>query len=459
MAPGRRPAPPSRGLLPVGLLVLLLTGPGCSFIRDFDAFEAAGDAGPDDPEDAGPVDAGPPPITPEEYAADLAAILCRRSTFCEPKAGLPDLLLQFVCASSVVIDPALRDSPLVRGLLFSTRLFADEAMAELDPELAERCLEALDTNDCTLLSKPFPTVCLAAWRGRVESGGACAFDTDCRTGRCAFDDEDSLVCGGVCVPFTGDGEPCEEDVECIPGRVCRPAPEMGPDGPSPGEPTCLPPASAGEPCAQNFDCGQELWCPVDDPFCAPQPTAGEACERRLFGEDPCAALLVCADDDDGGGVCRAGREDGDDCSFDEPCAPGLRCGEDTDRCFFVAEPGGACASTANCPLLLECVNRAGAFRCVPRPALGEDCSPLLPCAVGVCGDEGTCILLDDGEPCVGDSGDAIRECIGFCDPGPGACAPPRGEGQACPTASACGDGTFCDPDTDQCAVCPEPPLG
>jgi len=440
----RRDAPLARhgqGLVAAALLGLAVGG--CSLVRDFGEFQPASDAGAGDPGDATPdapvADTGPPPLTRDDYNTALSRVLCRRSTFCEPKGGFAELLLQLTCAESVVSDPSLQQDPLLQSLLFSTRLFGGP-MATLSPEDAADCLRAIDNNDCNILSKPIPAACLRVWRGGVPNGGICQADTDCRVGRCALEADGAAVCGGTCVAFTPDGEPCAEDLECIPGRVCR-------------EDTCGPPGRDGDSCASNFDCGSELWCPQDEDVCRPQPTAGGACARRFFGEDPCASLLVCADDGTGVDRCKTGQAEGDDCSFDNPCAPGLRCDDDTNRCIFVAAPGDECASTANCPLLLECVNRAGRFRCVPRPALGEACSPLLPCAVGVCGDDDVCVFLPDGAPCTGDDSVTIRECQGFCDTDAGTCRDRLSAGAACDEDFQCQNGAFCDPDAAECTAC------
>ncbi len=266
----------------------------------------------------------------------------------------------------------------------------------------------------------------------AEPGGACAENTDCRTGSCRFDGADCVnencsdyardgVCGGLgasaegCVPYAD---------QCAEGLACS------------IEYVCVALAEVGAPCQSSEDCG-ELACRsyANGHGCGPFSAQGEACNAYV----DCAAGMVCYDDQlcDEPGLAAAGRT----CQADPECQEGLVCnnasllanvlpscgvpsalGESCLRdgdceagalcigseCRLLGNAGGLCENDLHCGAGLIC-NYAG-------PAAQGD-------ALGVCRE-----LAAAGQPCAASADcQAGLTCVFPANPGPGAagsCGPP-----------------------------------
>lgn len=376
------------------------------------------DAG-DPPADGGAEDAGAPE-TKDAYQRALADLLCRQAVRCAPKTGDDEAYLELACDPTILGATDVLAEPTLRAVFHGSGLFSAEE-ATLLVDQGGRCLEALATRGCDLLSRPLPMACHRAW----ESTGyvtfpppACVATAECRFGTCG-PVEFRNGCFGFCLGYRVAGEDCLDDFFCAPWLVCRGG-------------LCELPGAAGAPCDASYDCAPDLWCDLATDTCAPRPVAAEACARRVRGEDPCAGDLVCS-----GGVCGVGGDVGEPCDPDRPCRPGHRCG-DAGRCVVASLPGAPCAGDGACPRGFACV--AGA--CEPRARPGEACGADLPCLVGRCGSDGACGPREVGDPCA-ETPRALRDCPGACDTLADRCEASLPVDAECARSEQCVDGTSC----------------
>ncbi|MFW6051576.1 MAG: hypothetical protein ACODAU_10395 [Myxococcota bacterium] len=366
-----------------GLLVLVLAA-GCVTPGDFDDFRASGTVEERD-----------------DFIDELAFRFCTVLLDCETKLGVANVL-------QVFCHPGIRDEFGVELLLRDNPMGPSDRTG-FNGEHATQCLAALDElGRCQLPGQVLPEPCRQVFSGTQAPGEPCAADSECDGGWCDFVDDQCPQ--GTCVARLPMDEPCEADRECELNLICRSG-------------SCQPPARQGAACDSEPDCGDLLWCNPGSGECEPLPNIGERCSTS-FGVDPCRGALVCTEEV-GGSVCREGGTEDDECGgFGvPPCAPGHRCVDGTCRPLVLPGETG-CASAANCAVFHEC----DGTDCVPLPAEGDPCSPVMPCIEGACEEDGVCRRQPAGATCE-PLAVSIGECEGWCDGG--TCTDRLGEGEAC----------------------------
>lgn len=202
--------------------------------------------------------------------------------------------------------------------------------------------------------------CLASPRRECHaklSGASCTDDAPC---------VDTEYCDGTqCTPEPALGEPCGAGVACAEGLGCR-------MGPAVDEGTCQPLPELGEPCALGrfgpFLCAEGLACSAQ--LCGLPPGEDEPCAA---GELRCEEGLGCHVEG-AESVCKPRVSEGEPCGLDDSCMGGLFCDFQVQRCRAFYAVGSPCSAGNECGDEGSCVPDAqGAFRCVPRPALGDAC--------------------------------------------------------------------------------------
>ena len=266
--------------------------------------------------------------------------------------------------------------------------------------------------------------------------GACQQDGDCEAG---------AHCDGTCRPDLDDGDPCDEDSDCVSdhcaNRFC---------------------CSDGDCCQVAGDCPGEYW---EDPRCVDQASCQGVRRDALCTDNRCVASDA-LDDDRGCGRGLLANECGfypsvtcsgaadqappqcpQACVLDGDCDPGAHC--DGDRCVPNVGAGEPCDEPSDCAGGLLCVDGvcctsacngrcqrcdlAGDGTCTPVPG-GED-------------PDGECDGLDCGDYYWGWEGDLCFERADLADAdvacdGRGACETaaalcPAQEDRSEPAAIAC----------------------
>lgn len=235
--------------------------------------------------------------------------------------------------------------------------------ATYDRGKATACLNWLQARSCEqnahLLSAGGP--CREAVVGGVAEGGAChellvlPYLSDCAPGAfCRLD----ATCPGTCQAYGKDGGSCDRGHPCAPALTC----DSG---------TCKPLAAGGATCTQPsqlvylpridvvYTCEEPFVCTGSPATCGHGLSTGAACRP---GVD----------------ICETGR-----CTTAGKCyafpAPGEACVE-----FSLDTPPG---DDLPCADYVRCVNG----RCVEMPGEGQPCTADLPCGPGLqCDANGTC---------------------------------------------------------------------
>jgi hypothetical protein len=217
----------------------------------------------------------------------------------------------------------------------------------------------------------------------------CAFLSTCVSGACVARPSECAergACGGhagcggawTCEPRAAEGERCgwaNWTRDCAPDLYCGAGFR------------CARRRLAGEVCGPSVLCVTGLACnglASADGICVTPPGLGSPCFLGEFGPVECAAGLACI-----AGSCAEMPTDGELCSDDRRCAPGLTCGLGAD----------------------------GYARCGAPRAEGERCLP------GACAAPLVCTGID------------------------AVCTPPRAPGESCPTQSECGGACVRSPST------------
>lgn len=257
------------------------------------------------------------------------------------------------------------------------------------------------------------------------TGAACAFDSQCETGRCSAD-VDAGTCG-ECVTISALGQSCAGAHQgCSTSAICK-------DG------ICQSlRKTEGETCAfgpkgeDSDDCDVELYCAHGDEYldpgtCTRRVAVGESCEDG----QRCVTGALCE-----GGECiipAAGT-----CNGARPwCGAASYCGDDLQCHPGTLTEGDPCDLVDGEFIKNECVaglvcgnldypNGGGGYgtprTCVPLPGKGE------PCVNSVCGEGLFCLRSTDGLS------------LPICDT-------PRSEGEACRNDNyyniACAEGLEC----------------
>jgi hypothetical protein len=194
------------------------------------------------------------------------------------------------------------------------------------------------------------------------AGGPCADGSDCIRSEFCLRDAGS----GRCAPRASNGAACvfveleqvcqEPEASCVRGRCRVRAMSLG----------------QGEPCRDFTDCLPGLYCQWDvasgkSGRCVPQGELGDACRAGDFGS--CRLGARCLD-----GACRKASSQGQPCSGPFACQTELSCalpaGDAGDaRCLPLAAPGDGCGPTHACRHGFTCRATPWGGTCV---ALGAD---------------------------------------------------------------------------------------
>ena len=325
-------------------------------------------------------------------------------------------------------------------------------------ENVEACVAGRDAQfeNCTFDENVGDARCSVVFSERTPVGEPCLYGgfAPCAAGEGYCNEE------GTCTAKQGEGESCDGPRACAVGLAC-------PDS------TCVTPVPEGGACTSPVECEAGLQCL--ESRCSSGRLADARCESPL----DCAAGLscvagTCADVgpvgtpcndasecnrglaclyNPGARTCTAGREAGDACSFESPCAVGLFCGGD-NLCAPLGEATDACADSSQCTDGLVCSESV----CVQPPGVGEPCLQVadafcergLGCnfVSGNCeagGGEGSECLLNGlfGYACSEGFGCNFEESGSFC----------RGRsavGGPCTNDSTCVEGSFCNYEFNSC---------
>ncbi len=188
-------------------------------------------------------------------------------------------------------------------------------------------------------------------------------DGESRDGRRAPD-----VCAKVFVGQVGDGDACQDDLECASARCNRNLASCEHGACCAGTCASSTKAGVGEQCANNGDCTDDEFCAMDM-TCHALGKSGDTC----FNDVQCDFGLACA----GTGFpksCVTAAATGSACP-DARCADiGAACPSGT--CVAAGLPGAntACTADSDCSIYALC-DTAGSHVCVAYPTLGMACDP------------------------------------------------------------------------------------
>ncbi len=253
---------------------------------------------------------GSSPVPFERYCDEYAQMACRVAETCDCLEGysvaLCETFLRSECADEVeqpVNAGRVRYVPAQGGLCLSQQW-----------AVARDC--RVDDNE------DWPAACDLMLEGLVPAGQPCEEDLECLPG---------LECYmSVCTALPGEGQACvqgdcAEDHFCGVDDLChgyRAAGQPCPEGDyacdddlycDSRSDTCAPYLGSGGDCAHaSYACDDDLYCSPASQTCRPYPGAGQSCDDS--GGD-------CADDHycDAAQVCQPQKGDGGSCSEDEQC--------------------------------------------------------------------------------------------------------------------------------------------
>ena len=323
---------------------------------DVDAGAGVGDGpdagvdAPDDPPDLATL-CGAEPTTLAEWEACYLERQCEVRVRCSERNLFSDLsecldLADAASGGQLSFDAFERERAIAAG------------RASLDVSRFTRCLEELDSSECSASGRP-PT-CPLRFAGTIADGEACYSDIECESPGASCEPRDcgDSCCLGICQPLLALGEPCTDFGQCQPGLRCNLT-------------TCVS-GDPGSPCEQHYGCDPGAWCDKNEGICRPDRREGEPCANILQcgGETSCVGLFTAGEEP----TCRRLTEAGDACDYF--CLGNLHCDKSNPDPFGV---------------------------CRPLPALDEPCGVNLPC-VGrnLRCDSGTCVARSDvDEPCSG----------------------------------------------------------
>lgn len=266
------------------------------------------------------------------------------------------------------------------------------------------------------------------------------------------------------LPFSAEGQPCDDAGACLPDFVCRGG-------------QCVRPTDAGASSDGGGGTGGSGGCQCS----ATQQCVGGVCYEKNCAAGTCATgavceggrcvALACVGQFCDGGICVAGACEPASCSG-IPCAAGQACRG--GLCVDVACVGLSCSGTQRCAggACVACVMGAAEFGADCTNGLDDDCDGKIDCqdtgCVGQsCTDGSRCTTGDTcradggcvGTPVVCADAGVAGSCAGnFCDPATGLCSNRvLTNGTACGTsgASRCCDGGCVDIGADRtnCGGC------
>jgi hypothetical protein len=246
-------------------------------------------------------------------------------------------------------------------------------LVHYDGEAAESCYSALAGLTCDGTSRAArvpPADCSKIFVGTIGDGDACENDLECKSGRCHLDAAacgSSSCCSGTCGSSTlaKAGDACIDSTDCVADTYC------GTDD------VCHALGQSGAPCYIDAECEYSLRCSGTAPAttCEPAGTLGNACPSGQ-----CAEI---------GSACNA-----------------------SGMCVAAGLPGqnAGCTSDSECSMFALCAMNI----CVAYPTLG------MPCDTHGCASDAYCnvmanpavctALLDDLMPCSFDADCASDYC-------------------------------------------------
>ncbi|MCA9648690.1 MAG: hypothetical protein H6712_31465 [Myxococcales bacterium] len=274
------------------------------------------------------------------------------------------------CMASELPDPGLVQA--LGGTSFDRVGYDAEAAAAYVDTLRNLSCDDTVENARTLLDAH-----AAIFGGRIEAGGACFADEECRgeavCDRTACQGSGQICCTGQCVEirYLSVGEACPLAQQgtritsfCRDDAYCQAPPDDGSGNP-PTQGTCHARVDNGLPCEQRDAC-------LD----------GQRC--NVGGSGNCYKLSA------SGEMCNPDLSQGSCLSLNEVC---------TGTCVAAPGPGQACVQ-GECIGYAACVDDV----CVAYPRQGEACDGGLPCLGnldcrdGVCQADLTSVVCVDGTP-------------------------------------------------------------
>ena len=239
-----------------------------------------------------------------------------------------------------------------------------------DGKAAAACLNAVRSGSCNH-SDPFnagePQVCKDAFRGTVASGGACYDGAECVSGSCS-----GTACSGSSTCCQGTCDVSASSAAAIPiGGSC---------------------SGTGAVCASGSFCHYGTTA-----ICTAQAAAGQSCETS-YSSSSCVAGAYCVANSSNTGICGRLPAEGQNCY-----------------------PTGG-SDPAACDSMLDYCDSVS-LKCVPRIAVGGDCSAGAACVeYATCDATGRCVAeARAGEVC--DDANGPR-CLGALKCSSGTCALP-----------------------------------
>lgn len=349
-------------------------------------------------------DAGPAPVTPDDFVERIVRAWCEELSACPTLAGGERI-------ARADVELCVELSPTAIALREALGRYADavdDGITGFDPAAIPGCLDEIARTDCVsrgdLLARPPPHPFSIGEPGLVGSGPRC----------------DAVFPRRLAL---AEGEVCEGPLDCALGLHCAAT-----RGATECVRRCEPLAEGGEPCEGGALCagaGGDLLC--EDGRCVPSTPTPDASEGELCGwlseptrDQRCHEGLACL-----GGRCTAIEErPGAPCPVrlivpaGEGCGAGLRCiavdGAGA-RCLpseLQEDVGAWCSLSASSEALLVCDPRARLVcddderRCrrMSNGGAGERCDVTLyeTCQRGLRCVDGHCAEAGEaGEPCAG----------------------------------------------------------
>lgn len=233
--------------------------------------------------------------------------------------------------------------------------------------------------------------------GTRKPGDACAFSTQCDSGRCYSLTSEQC---GACQGLIADGQACDASDtsrSCAAGSLCA----AGGAGTvcTPVTPTARSFLLAGDPCTSTCDNG--LSCLADSTGsgrCGAAPAAGAACGKSVFGQLVCGSGLGC----NASNRCDIAPGAGQPCALGNACDLDSTCNTTmgpAGTCMAKGGPGAPCKSGLGCKSKLECRCAAGTAcasqACTIALAEGDACGqPNAQCPGGAQCIAGRCVASD-----------------------------------------------------------------
>ncbi len=311
---------------------------------------------------AGCGDDGGDAITLDEAPGVFRSEYCRYLARC---GAVPDVASCIGLNTGITsnVDPSLRAA-------------IEAGKIDFDGGILGTCYHQIGDLPCdrtTELARTFGGIaCYGAALGTIETGSACAFDDECRSGACDAPDCPDACCEGACIgpalepPPYPIGAACVSLADCASGSYCRSATH-----------TCTALLPEGSPCDTTSECAYGLGCAgaAGSRVCKALPVVGEACPDNVCRDTGtvCNASKVCA---------KAGLP-GDACTTNTDCSTFYVC-DATKHCADAPHEGESCAVNPRCADYGNFCESTTKLCTAPQPD-GARCTFSSQCASDYCG--------------------------------------------------------------------------